>query len=164
MNVSDGDAPKPGWAVLLLSGMIVAALCGPLGAGHDPSEVGQWLAPQPWPVVAIHASMLPTGKVLHYAYPGGGDGSRAFTWDPRTGLFQQVFVDQDLFCSGHSFLPNGLLYVPGGNDYDCQFQGRSSTHVFDPFDETWTQLEAISMGRCCPTTLTSGNGRVLDFN
>lgn len=164
MNAGDGDATKARRAILYLSGMIVAALCGPLGADHDPSEVGQWLAPQPWPVVAIHASMLPTGKILHYAYPGGGDGSRAYTWDPRSGLFQQVFVDQDLFCSGHAFLPNGLLYVTGGNDYDCQFQGRSSTHVFDPFDETWTQLEDMSVGRWYPTNVTLGDGRVLIFS
>ncbi len=164
MNVGEWNAARPGWAVLLLSGMIVAALCGPLGAGHDPAEVGQWQAPQPWPVVAIHTAMLPTGKVLHYAYPGGGDGSRGFTWDPRSGDFHQVFVSEDLFCSGHSFLPDGLLYVTGGNDNHCEFQGRFVTHTFDPFSEAWTQLEDMSVGRWYPSNVTLGDGRVLIFS
>ena len=129
--------------------------------GGSPSEVGQWEPPQPWPVVAIHAAMLPTGKVLHYSYPGGADGSRAFTWDPQSGVFKEVFANQDLFCSGHSFLANGLLYVTGGNDYACEFQGRFDTHVFDPFTETWMQLEDMSVARWYPTNLTLGDGRVL---
>ena len=148
----------------LVALVVTIAVACPVLGGHDPAEVGLWQSPQPWPVVAIHAAMLPTGKVLHYAYPGGGDGSRGFIWDPLSGDFHQVFVDEDLFCSGHSFLPDGLLYVTGGNDYNCEFQGRFVTHTFDPFSESWTQLEDMSVGRWYPTNVTLGDGRVLIFS
>ena len=126
-----------------------------------PDLVGRWLPPQPWPVVAIHAALLPTGKVLHYAYPGGGPGSRAFLWDPSTELFEDVSMNTDIFCSGLSLLPDGKLYVTGGNDYECVFQGRFDTHVFDPFTKTWTKLEDMSVGRWYPTNITLGDGRVI---
>ena len=66
----------------------VAAVAG------DPADVGRWGAPFSIPLTAVHAAMLPTGKVLWFAYPknpnerhgrrrprlsehraGGGDGS-----------------------------------------------------------------------------------------
>ena len=52
----------------------VAAVAG------DPADVGRWGAPFSIPVMAVHAAMLPTGKVLWFAYPKnpnerhGGDG------------------------------------------------------------------------------------------
>ncbi len=128
---------------------------------QPPNLVGQWLTPQAWPVIAIHAAMLPTGQVLHYSYPGGGTGSRAFLWDYATGTFEDVSMNTDLFCSGHSLLPDGTLYVTGGNDYDCQFQGRFDTHTFNPFTKTWTKLADMTVGRWYPTNITLGDGRVI---
>ena len=37
------------------------------------SLVGQWSAPVAWPIVAVHASLLPTGEIL--AWDGQGNGS-----------------------------------------------------------------------------------------
>ncbi len=104
---------------------------GPLNPPGDPAEVGQWLPPQDWEVIAIHSALLPTGKVLQYAYPSGGSK----LWDPVTGRFQNANVNSDLFCSGLSFLPDGPLFVTGGNDYGCDAQGRAETHSYSPFDE-----------------------------
>jgi len=131
----------------------------PLGPG-DPSEVGQWLPSVDWPVVAIHTALLPTGKVLQYAYPSGGSQ----VWDPVSGEFTDAMYDTDLFCSGHSFLADGMLYVTGGNDYDCQFQGRVETHVFNPFTEQWTRLDDMNDGRWYPTNVSLGDGRTVIFS
>ncbi len=38
------------------------------------------------------------------------------------------------------------------------------THTFDPFTESWTQLEDMSVGRWYPTNVTLGDGRVLIFS
>lgn len=143
------------------------ALKGSVGARRGdgpPEEVGQWQEPLSWPVIAIHAALLPTGKVLHYSYPDASDGSRAMLWDPETGSFEQVFANTDLFCSGHSFLSDGMLYVTGGNNTECVFQGRFVTHIFDPFTESWTVLEEMSVGRWYPSNVTLGDGRVLIFS
>ena len=35
-----------------------------------PADVGQWIASKSkWPIVAIHAALLPTGKVMFFSYP-----------------------------------------------------------------------------------------------
>ena len=128
----------------------------------DPGSTGQWQPPILWDVIAIHAAVMPTGEVLHYSYPSGDpDGSRARLWDPVTEQFSVVDMNTDIFCSGLSFLPNGSLFVTGGNDYDCQFQGRHVTNTFDSFTQTWTQLGDMSVGRWYPTNITIGDGRVL---
>ena len=59
-----------------------------------PNLVGQWQRPYEWQVTAIHAVMLPTGQVLHYSYPNGGDGSRARLWDPVSFEFEDVSVSR----------------------------------------------------------------------
>jgi len=126
-----------------------------------PSEVGQWLPPRSWPVIAIHAALLPTGDVLHYSYPDGGLGSAAMTWNPATDQFTDVSFDTDAFCSGLSQLADGTLYVTGGNDTVCQFQGRTITNQFDPFTGAWTPLEDMVTGRWYPSNLELGDGRTL---
>ncbi len=87
----------------------------------NPMQVGRWLPPQFWPVIGIHAAVLPTGKVLHFSYPFGTPGSLAKVWDPETGVFEDVSMSIDIFCGGLSFLPNGSLFVTGGNDEGCKF-------------------------------------------
>ncbi len=131
------------------------------------SEVGRWLAPQDWPVIAIHAMVLPTGEVLHYAYPPERDGgpSIAKVWNPATGSFRDVSMDLglDVYCSGHSFLPDGRLYVTGGwnGEQFCTGSGHAATHVFDPFTSEWTRLDDMRSGRYYPTNVPLADGRTL---
>ena len=70
-------------SVLAWSGQVPDST--PAQGGVGPGVVGQWDPPMEWPVIAIHAALLNTGKVLHYSYPGGGPGSRAELFDPETG-------------------------------------------------------------------------------
>ena len=73
-------------------------------------------------------------------------------------------MSTDIFCSGHSFLPDGSLYVTGGNDFACflEFeQGLDVTNTFNPFTNTWTKLEAMSTARWYPTNVALGDGRVI---
>ena len=110
-------------------------------APADPSVSGRWGAPFPIPVMAINAAMLPTGKVLWYAYPqnpsaapGNPDSpntAQGWLWDPARGSASDAFnrVDPPLWldpadgqlkpaniwCSGQSFLADGRVLVTGGN-------------------------------------------------
>ncbi len=129
-----------------------------------PAEVGQWSPPQAWPVIAIHAALLPTGEVMHYSLPVGEVGSLAVLWNPATGLFSNVSLDTDIFCSGLSPLPDGQLYVSGGNDYDCPFQGRDITQSFDPVSREWTDLGQMVTGRWYPSSTQLGDGSVLTLS
>src|SRR4051812_38955681 len=66
----------------------------------NPHDVGQWGPVVNWPVVAVHAALLPNGKVLAYDSMGDNatesytaqDHTRATVWDPATG--SQTPVDE----------------------------------------------------------------------
>ncbi|WP_229830224.1 galactose oxidase early set domain-containing protein [Actinoplanes ianthinogenes] len=69
---------------------------------------------------AIHAALLPSGRILLIAGSGNKiDQFKAGTFktvvfDPATGAATLVPTPTDLFCSGHTFLPDGKLLVAGG--------------------------------------------------
>ncbi|MEV0898799.1 galactose oxidase early set domain-containing protein [Actinoplanes sp. NPDC049802] len=84
---------------------------------------GHWsMLPVPgrFRINAVHAALLRTGKVLIIAGSGNNRekfeaGSfRSILWDPDTDEFKDVPTPTDLFCGGHTFLPNGNLLVAGG--------------------------------------------------
>jgi hypothetical protein len=96
----------------------------------DPSwsRVGRWDPMFPLPNVAIHTHVLPDGKVLFWGRrddPNGSMNEHACTphvWDPTTGTStstpRPTLADGttvNLFCSGHTFLPDGRLLVAGGH-------------------------------------------------
>ncbi|MGH9464027.1 MAG: galactose oxidase-like domain-containing protein, partial [Thermoanaerobaculia bacterium] len=160
----DPWSPRPpSWTPEALAARRAAPAQTPIARAVDggPSEVGQWQPPQDWPVIAIHAALLPNGRVLQYSYPFGGPGSNAKTWDPLTGEFEDAPVDTDLFCSGLTLLPDGRVFVTGGNDYACTFQGRQDTHVFDFREGTWTKLGDMSVGRWYPSNVALADGSML---
>ncbi len=69
---------------------------------------------------AIHAALLPTGKILVIAGSGNDAAQfeagsyRTLLWDPATSETTEVETPEDLFCAGHAYLPNGNLLVAGG--------------------------------------------------
>ena len=58
----------PSWRrAALASCVVVAALVqlgGSVAAVNSPDQVGEWSAPSPWPIVAVHMSLEPTGLCL----------------------------------------------------------------------------------------------------
>lgn len=134
-------------------------------------RAGIWLPPRRWPVIGIHAFLLPSGEVLHYAYSEAEgapderrylDGSHALVWHPRRETFFDVSWHGTAFCSGHSFLPDGRLFVTGGLMQErCPTQGRVETWLFDPFSFEWTQGPDMNSPRYYPTNLTLGDGTVM---
>jgi hypothetical protein len=87
------------------------------------STFGHWNTlnvPAEFRVNAIHAALLPTGKVLIIAGSGNNTKNfeaRRFTtllWNPHTDEFSLIPTPVDMFCSGHTFLPDGKLLVAGG--------------------------------------------------
>ncbi|UUN27078.1 kelch motif-containing protein [Streptomyces sp. FIT100] len=76
--------------------------------------------PSEYRINAIHAALLHTGKVLLIA--GSGNNQKNFDakkfesvlWDPRTNEFTKIPTPKDMFCAGHTQLPDGKLLVAGG--------------------------------------------------
>jgi hypothetical protein len=122
----------------------------------DVASIGQWAPAIQWPNVAIHAHLLPTGKVMTY----GRMNDTPTLWDPATGSFTSLTEPGDLFCSGHSLLPDGRLFVTGGHS-GTDHIGTKTAFLFDPVSNSWTRSQDMQNGRWYPTNTTLATGEVL---
>jgi hypothetical protein len=146
---------------------VANATAGARAFQGDPSVVGQWSATLDLGVVTIHTHLLPNGKVLFWSRQqnGGGDAlgfSQTYTFDPVTNSFVSFPFNSttNLFCSGHSFLPDGRLLVAGGHQ-GADGIGEPHTNIFDPATNTWTRAQDMNAGRWYPTTCPLGNGETV---
>jgi Domain of unknown function (DUF1929) len=160
-----------------------------VGLLEDPTIQGQWeLLPYHSGVLAVHAALLHTGKVLFFAGSGSsqvrfhspdfGDvnkgASVSVVWDPaivpgpgNPNFFHPPTLDHadgkpfDMFCCGHAFLPDGRMLVAGGTlDYG-PFRGAKEAAVFDPIAQDWDFVKPMAHGRWYPTLVTLDDGRLL---
>lgn len=130
---------------------------------------GLWrLLPDTSQILAIHAALLRTGKVLFFSgssnNPDNANGEfGSVVWDYSQNTFQFPDTPADFFCAGHSFLPDGRLLVAGGTeDYDFghPFLGLRDAYTFNPLTEQWEQQPQMADGRWYPTLVTLADGRV----
>jgi len=83
---------------------------------------GMWSASRSWPLVSIHAALLPDGSVLTFGSPVGQgvqDGRTFVRWNPWTGSMTTTANSQNVnsFCSAAVLQPQtGGLLVSGGNE------------------------------------------------
>jgi hypothetical protein len=132
--------------------------CGGVTATPGPSaSSGEWSAPLAWANVAVHLSLLPTGKVLSFGLSGVPQ-----IWDPEIGSFTAIPSPAVIFCSGHSFLPDGRLLISGGNnDPQVALNGIPDITIFDPVTLSWSRSSPMRHGRWYPTNTTLANGDVV---
>ena len=123
-------------------------------------QIGQWTPVMNWPIVAVHAMLLPTGDVL--AWTDYTDNAGAQIWRPATNTFTpKTYSTVSLFCSAHSYLADGRLIIPGGIVGLQDDLGPRNATVFDPVTESWSQAALMNVGRYYPTSTTLGDGRIL---
>ena len=125
---------------------------------------GWWeLLPCEAPVLAVHAVLMHTGKVLFFAGSGNDElyttGLRSAVYDYENGTFATPPTPIDVFCAGQTVLPDGRVLVAGGSERYDPFVGLKTTLLFDPVAEQWTFVQAMKWGRWYPTLLTLGDGR-----
>jgi Galactose oxidase-like, Early set domain len=154
-----------------------------LTAADPLDRTGRWAERFDIPVFAINSIVLPTGKILWFAYPYNPDrGDRttsnyanAWLWDPAKGTgpssFKQVDPPIDpatgkpvnIWCAGNSLLSDGQVLVTGGNlkylTDTNSYEGLNHVYTFDPFTETWTQQPDMNHGRWYPSQLLMADGR-----
>jgi allantoicase len=158
-------------------------------ASTNPGQVGQWNSVLiPFKTVPLHISLLPNGKILYWGRDKVTVGanledvsgtSKTYVVDPQFFFNDPLghtltFTNgsTNLFCSGHSFLPDGRLLVTGGHEKDSAFPfteglGDRSVNIFDytkantSTDTPWTTLvNALNFGRWYPYNVTLANGDV----
>ena len=131
----------------------------------SPSVVGQWSERYHVDVTAIHAVLLPTGKVLLFSYGTVEDTSIGTLWDPATHTGKSIEMPkQNIWCAGQTLLADGRVLVVGGNIHkgdNPNFRGLDSIWIYDPWTEKWTFQGKMNDGRWYPTTTLLADGRVV---
>jgi galactose oxidase len=148
---------------------------------------GNWDDVFDLPNAAIHTHVLPNGLVLMWGRrdkpdqsldvdprsplgPGQQPAPAAectpFLWDPSTKTVKNTSkpTGQDgkpvnLFCSGHTFLADGRLFVVGGHMADGA--GLDQATIYEPATKTWTPQKVMKHGRWYPTASALPDGSVL---
>ena len=147
--------------VLTVAALIGLCFGATPSAAQPPNVVGQWSLVTPTlPYFPVHTHMLRTGKVMIWPGDGGVSGNDPRSWDPAN---QSVSILSkpgfDMFCTGHSFLADGTLFVAGGHISNNVGLARAST--YNPLTNTWSSLPNMNAGRWYPTTTVLANGDVL---
>ena len=160
---------------------------------------GEWEGPHPAPgdskipfdgegVVAVHAVLLHTGKVLMWngRYEAADLLFAAWTWDPETGaespalpfdgdeMTKKAWTDDkdvDLFCSHHVVLEDGRIMALGGggglDEAGRSLQGHAGVFIFDPEDGpdgSWSKHGRMNFNRWYPTAVNMPDGSVVVFS
>jgi len=145
------------FATLLLAVGLGAAAAH---AQTSPSAVGEWRSVATWPIVAIHAHLLPTGKVMVWPGDGGISGNDPRLWDPATDTMTfAAKPGYNVFCAGHSYLGDGRLLVSGGHIQNDV--GLPNASLYDAVTNSWARLPDMTGGRWYPTNTTLAGGGVL---
>jgi Bacterial lectin/Domain of unknown function (DUF1929) len=82
---------------------------------------GSWSAVMPWPIIGIHAALLPDGRVFTFGSDQLGEqgGHKIYDiWDPKTGLHitSTDAIQTDEFCSAEILDPiTGNMLITGGD-------------------------------------------------
>ncbi|KAI8905146.1 hypothetical protein EDD86DRAFT_229621 [Gorgonomyces haynaldii] len=153
------------------------------------AQTGEWSLAGSSGVVCIHTALLTNSRLLCFARPEkdqypinantngllsteidllarvNADG----TW---TSKFTPVPVTNNPFCAGHALLPNGSVFVAGGDNQsdpynkDQYVNGRQGRRIYNPCPDkscigSWTILPDMTSERWYPTVVTLADGSVL---
>jgi hypothetical protein len=141
----------------------------------DPAVSGSWqVLGYQMPIRGIHIAVLRTGNVLICAGSGNVKTNNEMhltycaEWYLSTGVMKKLPIPQDLFCSGHTELPDGQILFNGGvkylgypRDNGGKWGGLASTYQFNPDTDTFTRYADMIGGRWYPSTIMQGNGQPL---
>jgi hypothetical protein len=170
---TDVHAPRVNW--LRRAGAIALALgfgtlaSPPLRAQSSPASQGRWTTlPYTMPINPVHLALMNNGKVLIVAGSGNVAAEanfRSAVWDPQA---ETIVVTQslgwDMFCNGMVMLPDGRVFINGGNLQYDPFHGEPRNAAFDPATGLFTNLQNMAHGRWYPTVTALGDGRVMTFS
>ena len=141
---------------------LTLALCAfawPSVWAQTPQTAGQWQNGPNLPYFPTHIHLLPNSTVM--VWPGDGvSGDDPRVWNPATGSVSTLSrVGFDPFCSAHTFLPDGRLFVAGGHINN--WVGLPEASIYNSVNNTWTRQPRMNLGRWYPTVTAMPNGDVL---
>jgi PKD repeat protein len=171
------DGARLGWGWTLRAGVGVIGLMLALSSTvptlrAQSGVVGEWKTlGQLMPINPVHAALMNNGKVLIVSGSGNVAAETNFksaVYDPVSDTVDVIYSQPwDMFCNGMVVLPDGRVFVNGGNRKYDPFWGWNKNAVFDPAAGVFgafTDVEPMLHGRWYPTTTVLGDGRVMTFS
>lgn len=147
--------PSPIALFVSLSGFVLAFFA-PLSWAQN--SQGTWSALENWPTRAVHTTLLPDGRVFFVSYYN--EALQPNIWDPVTDAFSPTApAPYVLFCAGHTNMADGRVFITGGHIAD--YTGYAHALIYDPFQNTMTQVPDMNEGRWYPTNTVLPNGDIL---
>ncbi len=141
--------------------------------GPNAGVTGFFDPPVTWPIIGLHALLLPDGRVLNYGSTETGAQGAALVydvWDPTLGTGANAHdvlpntTSTDIFCSMQSLLwSTGTVLITGG---DLTINGKrnfsnNQTTIFSPQTDTISTGAAMTYPRWYPTIVAMPNGDML---
>jgi hypothetical protein len=126
----------------------------------DPAVAGQTAVRYKPPIVAIHAAVVWTNRLVVWGNTDfdAAAGTEASV-DLGSGSSHFPAQHHHLFCSGHAFLPDGRILTMGGH-----MEGVTGVHLYHPDDDFWEHVTEMEAGRWYPTCTALPNGQVLTMS
>ena len=164
----------------ILAVLLVVGAAAPRGWGQAGVQ-GQWSTlPSSMPINPIHVILMHNGKILvvdgsgncpasQSGCPSGApygpsNGSGALVLDPSTQTITQMSVAWDMFCNSMTALADGRILIDGGTLAYDPFLGSPKASIFDPSNNSMTDVQNMAHGRWYPTVTLLGDGRVMTFS
>lgn len=117
-NLTGEVVPSSGLS--LIGGGAVTPPPPPAGCTSRPCVTGQWSAIRSWPMLVIHATLMPDGTIKPWGWRNSdnkGYVARADPWNPNADIHTTLTeVGNDIFGTGHDLTEDGKLFVAGGSD------------------------------------------------
>lgn len=172
-GLGPGVSPTPfGQALQALKSATFQAMTGLVGASNAHVK-GAFGPPIAWPIMGIHAALLPDGRVLTFGTNERGQPSAKMVydiWNPALGTGRGAHLvlpnttAADIFCSGQTLLATtGEVVMTGGTAAygGKMYHSINGLNLFRPAANAMVAGKPMIYRRWYPTTLALPNGEVL---
>ncbi len=136
------------------------------------NTVGAWSTVHSWPLIAVHAVLMPDGRVLSYGTTASGQqtGNSIYAvWDPSAGLDAghvtlPNLTGTDIFCSSQVVVPQGnKVFIAGGDNWTgaaTTNTGNNNSNTFDYTNNTLTRNNNMNRARWYSSSIALPNGEI----
>lgn len=167
-----GAGVRPGAMARMATTSAISEAAGPSSVppgGPSAHTKGFFAPPISWPIIGLHAILLPDGRVLTYGTDELGQQTGQFVydiWDPAQGTGSEAHntlpntTGTDLFCSAQTVLSTGEVLLTGGDRTINGVRNYSTeqTNIFDPATNTLRPNGAMAFARWYPTIVPMPDG------
>ncbi len=157
---------------VLIQVSLSAALLATTVPASANNTVGAWSTVHSWPLIAVHAVLMPDGRVLSYGTTASGQQTGNFiyaVWDPSAGLDAGHLTlpnntGTDIFCSSQVVVPQGnQVFIAGGDNWTgagTNNQGNNNSNTFDYTNNTLTRNNDMNRARWYSSSIALPNGEI----